>query len=249
MKHVQLLKVLLVLAALFLAVGLTTSSPVLAARDGSTQQGGIEGPGSGNGKDHAYGYGSGSGSGCDDKSEAAWGSQPATFSNATRADVTLPFAAAKVSGAATGGRPLTASLTGAEEVPGPGDADGAGSAFITLNQGRNGLLGAVGDGYRHRHRCSYPCRWLGVAGPVVVTLSAPEDGSSFGCTSVDAEADQRDRQNPSGFYVNVHNADFPAGTLRAGSVNKHICQSRGRPSTFWDGPHLNIEILEARPQT
>ena len=31
-----------------------------------------------------------------------------------------------------GGRPLTANLTGAAEVPGPGDADGAGSAGFRL---------------------------------------------------------------------------------------------------------------------
>ncbi|MCA1850177.1 MAG: CHRD domain-containing protein, partial [Acidobacteria bacterium] len=36
-----------------------------------------------------------------------------------------------------GGRRLTATLTGAAEVPGPGDPDGTGTAVITLNQGQN----------------------------------------------------------------------------------------------------------------
>ena len=44
---------------------------------------------------------------------------------------------AKIGEADTGGRPLTASLTGAAEVPGPGDPDGTGTALITLNQGQN----------------------------------------------------------------------------------------------------------------
>jgi hypothetical protein len=35
-----------------------------------------------------------------------------------------------------GGRPLTTALTGAAEVPGPGDPDGKGTAVITLNQGQ-----------------------------------------------------------------------------------------------------------------
>src|SRR5918994_2015232 len=34
------------------------------------------------------------------------------------------------------GRPLTTTLTGAAEIPGPGDPDGTGAATITLNHGR-----------------------------------------------------------------------------------------------------------------
>src|SRR5918994_6981571 len=37
----------------------------------------------------------------------------------------------------TGGRPLSTTLTGAEEAPGPGDADATGQADLTLNQGQN----------------------------------------------------------------------------------------------------------------
>ncbi|MFL5880350.1 MAG: CHRD domain-containing protein, partial [Actinomycetota bacterium] len=35
------------------------------------------------------------------------------------------------------GRPFATMLTGAAEVPGPGDADASGTAFITLNQGQD----------------------------------------------------------------------------------------------------------------
>jgi CHRD domain len=34
------------------------------------------------------------------------------------------------------GRPFATTLTGAAEVPGPGDPDASGTAFITLNQGQ-----------------------------------------------------------------------------------------------------------------
>ncbi len=36
-----------------------------------------------------------------------------------------------------GGRPITIRLTGAAEVPGPGDPDGTGTARLTLNPGKN----------------------------------------------------------------------------------------------------------------
>src|SRR5687768_7862256 len=39
--------------------------------------------------------------------------------------------------AADGGRPLSTTLTGAEEAPGPGDANATGQADLRLNQGQN----------------------------------------------------------------------------------------------------------------
>ena len=209
MKHVQFRKVLLVLVVLLLAIVLATSSPALAAKGG-------------NDKGHAYGYGSGNGSGCGDKSESASATGNANkhtaSADAARTDGSFlnpPFIAAKVYGAETGGRPFTASLSGAEEIPDPGDADGFGGAFITLNQGQGmvcwelSVSGIVTSTAAHIHQGE-----LGVSGPVVVTLSAPEDGSSSGCASVDAELIKEIRQDPAGFYVNIPNSEFPAGALR-----------------------------------
>lgn len=129
--------------------------------------------------------------------------------------ITHPVSAAIIDGADQGGRPLTATLSGEEEVPSPGDPDGYGTALVTLNQGQGevcweldvaDIASATGA---HIHRGS-----AGVAGPVVVPLSAPVGGSSSGCTSADPALIKEIRQNPSGFYVNVHNADFPAGAVR-----------------------------------
>jgi hypothetical protein len=119
-----------------------------------------------------------------------------------------------------GGRPFSTTLTGAAEVPGPGDPDGSGEAHITLNQGR-GLVCfqlSVADiapaTAAHIHVGS-----AGVAGPVVIGLTAPTSGSSTGCVSADPDLIKAIRQNPEEYYVNVHNTAFPAGAIR-GQLSK-----------------------------
>ncbi len=123
-----------------------------------------------------------------------------------------PLAAAR-----TGGRPLTATLTGATEVPGPGDADGSGTATIRLNPGQgrvcfvltasNITLPATGA---HIHLAP-----AGTAGPVVVGLSPPDaTGVSSGCVSASRAVIKAILENPSGYYVNIHTSDFPAGAIR-----------------------------------
>jgi len=114
-----------------------------------------------------------------------------------------------------GGRRLTATLTGAAEVPGPGDPDGGGTAVITLNQGQKEVCfeltvsNIAPATAAHIHSGA-----AGVAGPVVVTLTPPTEGSSKGCVSAGADLIKDIRQNPGNFYINVHNADFPDGAVR-----------------------------------
>jgi|SRR5215207_1750690 len=123
--------------------------------------------------------------------------------------------------AADGGRTFTTTLTGDVEVP-PGDPDGSGSATITLNYGQGTVCWEiwVSDitlpaAAAHIHEAP-----AGVAGPVVVTLSAPDaSGFSSGCTSVDREEIKEIIQHPEEYYVNVHNTDYPAGAVR-GQLSK-----------------------------
>src|SRR5437867_3386714 len=90
-------------------------------------------------------------------------------------------------GADEGGRPLSATLTGVNEVPGPGDSDGFGSASLTLNPGHKKICLTIHVGAitlpataAHIHQGA-----AGVAGPIVVTLLPPTvGGSSTGCVSV-----------------------------------------------------------------
>jgi hypothetical protein len=119
-----------------------------------------------------------------------------------------------------GGRRLTATLTGASEVPGPGDPDGGGTAAVTLNQGQNEVCfeltvtNIAPATLAHIHSGA-----AGVAGPVVVTLTPPTEGTSKGCASASADVIKDIRQHPANFYVNVHNADFPDGAVR-GQLSK-----------------------------
>ncbi|MET0715811.1 MAG: CHRD domain-containing protein, partial [Mycetocola sp.] len=53
----------------------------------------------------------------------------------------------------------------------------------------------------------------GIAGPVVQGLTAPTDGQSSGCVVNDALADAL-AADPGNYYVNVHNAEYPAGAVR-----------------------------------
>jgi hypothetical protein len=120
-----------------------------------------------------------------------------------------------------GGRPFATTMTGAAEVPGPGDPDGSGTASITLNHGQTEIcfeltvLGIAPATAAHIH-----IGGAGVAGPVVVPLAPPTSGTSSGCvTGVDPALVKAIIQSPQEYYVNVHNADFPAGALR-GQLSK-----------------------------
>lgn len=114
------------------------------------------------------------------------------------------------------GRKLSTTLTGAAEVPGPGDADGGGSATIRINQGQTQVCFELSvtkidpATAAHIHEAA-----VGVAGPVVVTLTPPAaNGMSKGCVDASKELIMRLRQTPENFYVNVHNAAFPDGAVR-----------------------------------
>ncbi len=55
----------------------------------------------------------------------------------------------------------------------------------------------------------------GANGPIVVPFEGPFSDGATGCTQgVDAGLIREIMANPAGFYVNIHNADFPAGALR-----------------------------------
>jgi hypothetical protein len=108
---------------------------------------------------------------------------------------------------------LETKLTGEKEVPGPGDPDGIGHADVkvfrakvcyTLTVKR---IAPATAAHIHEGR-------RGEAGPPVVTLKAPTDGSSSGCENVDPELAKDLRKHPLAYYINVHNEPYPDGALR-----------------------------------
>lgn len=117
--------------------------------------------------------------------------------------------------AGNGGRPLTTTLTGAAEVPGPGDLDGSGTATLRLNPGQGEICYELDvAGIAPARAAHIHVGTADVAGPVVVHLAAPTSGSSSACAAADRDLIRAIIQNPEQYYVNVHNAEFPAGALR-----------------------------------
>ncbi len=119
---------------------------------------------------------------------------------------------------------LSATLTGIQEVPGPGDPDGTGTAQVRVDPSAPRVCWEVyarsiePATAAHIHRGA-----AGVAGPPVVTLTTPgADGHSEGCAAVDEMLAREMSIQAHGFYVNVHTAAYPTGAIRG--------QLRGGPN-------------------
>ena len=127
------------------------------------------------------------------------------------------FAAAP---AQAGGRPLSADLASENEVP-PSGTSGSGLASLTLNEGQgevcveihaDELAGSVVAGHIHVGEA-------GVNGGVVVNLGVNSADFSACVDGVDPDLIKAIRQDPSGYYVNVHTTAVPSGEIR-GQLSK-----------------------------
>lgn len=110
------------------------------------------------------------------------------------------------------------TLTGAAEVPGPGDPDGSGNATLNLDVTGGKVCYTVTVAKldpptaMHIHEGE-----KGKAGGIVVPLTAPSSGDTTTpqtCTDVDAELMGRITAQPGNFYVNVHTGTYPQGAIR-----------------------------------
>lgn len=114
----------------------------------------------------------------------------------------------------------TAKLTGAAEVPGPGDPNGSGTVQVTINPAKGEVcyemtVAKIAEATAaHIHEGA-----VGKDGPVKVALDAPKTGSAKGCKTADAAVVKAIMGNPADYYVNVHNAAFPKGAVR-GQLSK-----------------------------
>jgi hypothetical protein len=111
---------------------------------------------------------------------------------------------------------LMVTLTGIQEVPGPGDPDGNGTVEVRVAPAEAQVCW---DLYArsidpataaHIHRGA-----AGTAGPPVLTLTTPDAaGRSQGCATVDQHLARELAMRGYEFYVNVHTAAHPQGAIR-----------------------------------
>jgi len=127
--------------------------------------------------------------------------------------------------AAAGGRPLVADLNGANEV-GPGDPDGAGTMELTLNQGQGEICFDLDvSNIESPTRAHIHTGEAGVNGGVVVfffdlVIPDPIPVAFDGCVDgIEEDLIKDIRQNPSAYYINVHNDAYPGGAIR-GQLSK-----------------------------
>jgi hypothetical protein len=111
-----------------------------------------------------------------------------------------------------GGQKYMAQMSGDQEVPKTGDPDGKGTAEVTIDSGAGQVCyqwthsGIQDPDKAHIHRGA-----KGTAGGVVVNLDPKKLGQ---CVAADKAALEEIKSNPGGFYVNLHNAEYPDGAIR-----------------------------------
>jgi hypothetical protein len=127
----------------------------------------------------------------------------------------LAMGVAAPASAADGPVRFGALLIGENEVPGPGDGNGAAAVLVRLNVDtrRVCLIGFDQDDLAritgfHIHRGN-----PSVAGPVVIDLTSTL--GSGGCVTSNATLLGNIVAEPNRFYFNIHTVQFPNGAVRA----------------------------------
>lgn len=123
---------------------------------------------------------------------------------------------------------LGVSMTGLQEVPGPGDPDGNGTVEVRIDP-RTGEI--CWNLYArqiepataaHIHRGA-----AGAGGAPVVTLTTPDaNGRSQGCQTVELGLAREIGMRGYDFYVNVHTPTHPAGAIRGQLRGEGIIRER-----------------------
>src|SRR5215210_4028360 len=99
---------------------------------------------------------------------------------------------------------LKATLTGEQEVPGPGDKDGSGNAVVKVSKAKVCYALEV-KRIKPAMAAHIHLGLRGEAGPIVAELKPPTDGTSKGCVAAPRALSLGLMEHPSRYYVNVHN--------------------------------------------
>lgn len=124
-----------------------------------------------------------------------------------------------VATAASGPDVSRTTMSGYEEVPGPGDPNGFGRSVVQTNPQRSQVCVSIRyfgiDPPTMAHIHAAP---MGVSGDVVVDftplLATSAPSYIQGCVPVETTLARDIQRNPSDYYTNVHNAAYPAGAIR-----------------------------------
>ena len=109
---------------------------------------------------------------------------------------------------------LRTFLTGDQEAPGPGDPDGFGIAGVRVNATTGEICYlAVGVGIEPATAAHIHVAPVGEPGPVVLPLTQVNAHVFRGCAT-DMLLAAALLVDPSAYYVNIHNATYPAGAIR-----------------------------------
>jgi CHRD domain len=158
--------------------------------------------------------------GCGSSSSSSTGSTSASTSATTTASTpastgtTTTSAGAKVKKALS--RTYAVKMTGAAETP-AGAPGGTAKAVVTLSTKTGkvcwtftSLSGVSTPTYAHIH-----VGVAGTSGNIVLPLSTGSTLKTKGCVPASDALISQIAANPHGYYVNIHNAQYPGGAVRA----------------------------------
>ncbi len=133
--------------------------------------------------------------------------------------ISIALAVGAVGGALAANSTVSAKLSGKAEVPGPGEDAGSGEADLTLKKKKKKISfnisfeGIENPVAGHIHKGTKK-----VAGPIKVTLFDEPAGVTSSTVSGTVNAKKKlikkIKNDPNGWYVNLHTPDFPDGAIR-----------------------------------
>lgn len=111
---------------------------------------------------------------------------------------------------------FSVALNGANEIPGPGDADGAGQASITINAATGSVcVNFTSSNIEPITAMHIHPGAVGVANPPLVDFAVTSGTTVAKCVQETTLGDAASIvANPAGFYLNAHTATFSAGAIR-----------------------------------
>jgi hypothetical protein len=117
--------------------------------------------------------------------------------------------------ALAGTEKMKVTLSGASEVPTAGDPDGRGLLQLSFDKQKSQIcfdlkvdnIEMATGAYIHSGEA-------GEAGAAKVILAVPGEGQAQGCVKSDPKLMQEILLNPTHYYVNVHNDEYPEGAIR-----------------------------------